>query len=246
MIRAEQMSMYMGAKLNPKSGYENDVLIYVKPSELDGIKAGSYIDVVDHIRLARTLFHYPQFNIIVCSQLSYEYLQYKLFKNKLVLIPQQHCNFDNILRTRKEIKNVGFIGSIETLNYPHDKFKQQMADIGLNFINNQRFKNREEIVEFYKQLDIQVCWNPGSDIFKNPLRLTNAASFGIPTVGYPERGYKEFSGNYIEVKTIEGLIEEVKKLKDESYYKKWSDKIIEAVKPYHISKIAEKYKELCV
>ena len=29
LIRAWQMAEYMGAKLNPTSGYENDVLIYI-------------------------------------------------------------------------------------------------------------------------------------------------------------------------------------------------------------------------
>ena len=51
MIRGDQIADYIGAKLNPSSGFEDDVCIYVKPHverppfDFKGKK--SYLDIVD-------------------------------------------------------------------------------------------------------------------------------------------------------------------------------------------------------
>lgn len=244
------MAEYLGVKFNPEKNDDNDICIYVKPA-LEGIGEGSYIDVVEDLRIIDNLLKYPKLKIIVLSQAGHDYLKNCQYKNDIVIIPQQHCNFERFVRDRKEITTVGVIGSKDTFDYSVLEFRKRMEAIGLKFITNYSFGSRQEVVNFYKQIDIQVSWNVDrrrricrQKLFRDSLRLKNAASFGIPTVAFPEVNYKEFEGNYIPVKDIDSMIEEIKKLKDKEYYKQWSDKIIIEAENFHISKIAEKYKQL--
>ena len=245
LIRAEQMSEYLGAKFNPAGGYENDVCIYIKPSRLLKFAKNSYIDIVDANSLSyiRFLEDNPQLSVIAASQYSYEYLSKSL--KKVVLIPQQHCNFENILRHRKEINTVGIIGGLDAFQYSVEDTKEKLKKIGINLINENFYSNRADVVDFYKKIDIQITWRPIPHHLKNAMKLYNAASFGIPTVGYPELANKEFEGYYIQATTIDQLIDGVKKLKDNpEYYNEFSKKIVKKAAEYHISKIAKLYKNL--
>jgi hypothetical protein len=246
IIRGEQMVKYLGAKYNPVGGYEYDVRIYVKPQSLDVLNNGSYVDIVDSVRVLRNILQYPSLWAIVLSKAGERWLRSK-GKEKVVVIPQHHCNIENFRKEKKEIVTVGVIGSEDTFSQPLGWFSGEMEKIGLRFITSFSWKSREEVVDFYKRIDIQVAWNKERNrqkSIRDSLRIKNAASFGIPTVAYPEINYEEFEGNYIKVKTIEGLIEEVRKLKDKTYYDKWSERVFEKAQEFHISKIAEMYRRL--
>lgn len=245
LIRGNQISEHIGAKLNPEDGYGSDVCIYVKPYELKGIKKGSYVDIVDCTAYIRRLKNYPDLNIIVLSDEGKRHLERRGLKNKIVVIPQHHCNIENLKRERREITKVGFIGSPDSFSLPWDEFAGKMAKLGLEFVTNTSFSSREEVVGFYKEIDIQVSWSIDLTVQKrlrDSLRLKNAASFGIPTLAYPEINYREFEGNYIKAETPEIMVEEIRKLTDPKYYDSWSEKVIKAAEPFHISRIAEKYK----
>jgi hypothetical protein len=246
-IRGEQMAQYLGAKYNPsEDDCKNDIRIYVKPTELESIKRDSYIDVVDGEFLVEELKNRPDLKVIACSKVSYEYLTHKL-KNKLFLIPQHHCNFERFKRQRREVNTVGAIGIPIGFDKPdiESQIIKKLTDNRLVYKNECTYQSREDIVNFYKDIDIQIVWIDGNKPLKNPLRIVNAASFGIPTVAHRQIGYKEFEGNYIGVETIDDLIDEVKKLRDDKdYYNYWSAKIIKPAEEYHINKIAKLYKQL--
>jgi len=251
LIRGEQIAEYLGARFNPAADYENDVCIYVKPLAFEEIKEGSYIDILEAVGLTKILFNYPKLGIIVISQAACEYLKNNQYKNNIVVIPQHHCNFERFIRDRKEITTVGVIGSKDSFEYPIDEFRERLGKIGLKFTTNHSFKNRQDVIDFYKQIDIQVSWNIDTrrkilrqKLFQDPLRMKNAASFGIPTVAFPEINYKEFEENYISVNSTDLMISEIEKLKNKDYYEQWSSKIIKEAEKYHISKIAKKYKQL--
>lgn len=106
------------------------------------------------------------------------------------------------------------------------------------------FQTREDVVDFYKKIDIQIVWDKIYRLLKNPLKIVNAASFGIPTVGYPHKGYKEVDGYYIKALTIDHLVEEVKKLKDQGVYEAATKDLVPLAKKYHISEIAKLYEKL--
>jgi len=58
-------------------------------------------------------------------------------------------------------------------------------------------------------------------------------------------GYKEFEGYYSQFVTMGDLMDEVERLRDDSYYDAYSKRIKEKAKEYHISRIGELYRNLC-
>ena len=123
-------------------------------------------------------------------------------KNDLVLIPEHHCNFERIRRRRKKITTVGFIGSYSSFKYkPFEELRRRLAEIGFEFIAYFTYKNRQDVVDFYKKIDIATFGYPDIDEpFRHPTRLISASSFGIPTVCSWHPAFKEFEGNYIDEK----------------------------------------------
>lgn len=49
-IRGEEIAKYGRFKLNPKSGYENDTCVWVKPTGLGHIRDGDWVGVLDGLR----------------------------------------------------------------------------------------------------------------------------------------------------------------------------------------------------
>jgi len=250
LIRGEQIAEYLGAKYNPENSYENDVCIYIKPSmKIDGTPDvqfvnKAYIDIIDYKEYIQWLRERPELSGIVASQYAYDILRKSRMPNKIVFIPQQHCNFERFVRDRKGIKNVGIIGAPRTFQYSTDEISDRLEQIGLRLVVNTDFQSRIDVVNFYKNIDVQIIWDSIYRPLKTPLKIINAASFGIPTLGYPHRGYREVDGHYIKAQTIDQLMEEVEKLKDPKNYKTASENLLQMAENYHISKITEMYKEL--
>ena len=103
IIRGDQIAKHLGAKLNPTSGYENDTCIYVKPMmrkgddfKFEGKRA--YLDIIDGANLAQVVQRHPKVGVITCSQADFETMSKELPNNRIVLIPQHHCNFERIKR----------------------------------------------------------------------------------------------------------------------------------------------------
>lgn len=248
-IRGEQVSQYLGGKYNPTNVYEGDILIYLKPKTLDHIKDGSYVDFSDAEEyLIKLLLRRPKIKLIASSQTSYEFLKEKL-SNKLFLIPEHHCNFERIQRTRKKVSTGGIITNPSPLTYKvSDEVKAALKKIGFEFITCCNWKNRQDVIDFYKQIDFHVIawfgYFDDYDPFRHPTKIINAASYGIPTIANWKAGYKEFEGNYIPVHNINDLVKEAEKLKNPSYYNKLASKIIKASEPYHIENIVKLYRKL--
>lgn len=247
LIRGEQMAAWLGCKLNPTSGYENDVCIHVKPPGLDRIRDGDWVDVMDGDpgAISGWLNGRPKVNVITFSKLTDEQFRRRV-GNNMVLIPQHHCNFDREMRSRKEVSTAGFIGGEIGFDYSFDLMREMFGVIGLDFLVRCRYRTREDVVDFYRKIDIQVVWSHSSYRLqpKAPLKVVNAASFGIPTVALPPVCYWEVDGHYIGVDGIDGLLGELYKLKNHHYYGAWANRIVPWAEEYHISRIAELYRKL--
>lgn len=241
MIRGEQMAHYLQAQYNPKK--KVGVCIYVKPESMDGIEDGDYIDVVDGAHLVDWLKERPKIKAIACSQSSYQYLKDNL-KNEVVYLPQHHCNYQRIPRKRKGVKVVGLIGHQSGFPLSIEEVTQQLRSIGVDFITKFDYRHRQEVVDFYQKIDLQIIWPTGDRLYKNPLKIINAASFGIPTVAPRKLAYQEMEGFYIPVKTVDELVKEIEKFKNLKYYDQWSKKIRAEAEKYHISQIAKLYRKL--
>jgi len=256
MIRGNQIAEQIGAKFNPESGYENDVCIYVKPYAPKGHDfnfegKSPYLDIIDGHSYGELLFRYPNVSGIVCSQADYDIMSNiydkkgKTIKNKIVLIPQHHCNFKRVKRTRKEVTVVGCIGTRYAFPFLPKDLKKELAKRKMELIEFSRFFTRQDIIDFYQKIDVQIVWRPYRKILSNPLKIVNASSFGVPTIALDETAFKELEGHYIPVKDFKEFLEQLDKLRSEpDMYQFYSEKCIDISEKYHIEKVGEMYKKL--
>src|SRR3990167_10002609 len=248
MIRGDQIAGYIGANLNPTSGYENGVCIYVKPLVREGddfvFEGNPYLDIIDGHNLGQLVQKHPEVTVIVCSEADYEVMS-KVIPNKIVLIPQHHCNFERVKRIRKEVNTVGVIGEAKAFLYLPKELKQLLAERGMNLIEYSRFFTRQDIIDFYQKIDIQIVWRPYKKILSNPLKLVNAASFGIPTIALDEKAFKEMKTCYVPVGDLAELLVALDELRaSPSYYDGYSIRCLKKAEKYHIENISTLYEEL--
>lgn len=246
-IRAEEMSAYLLVRLNPTDGFENDVCIYVKPRNLDGIRDGDWVDFLDGDKgLIGLLAKRPGVNVIAASRASYDVLR-GVLQNQIVLIPSHHINQERFKRERTEINTAGYIGSPspEAIKMYED-IGVELGEVGFDLRTCFNYKTRQDAIDLYRNIDIFVIgdWVGDDSPHKIPTKIINAASFGIPTIAYPLVGYKELEGYYVPSRNVDELKTEILKFKDEDYYKKWSSRVLEMAEPYHISNISQLYLNL--
>jgi hypothetical protein len=245
IIRGKQISQYLGAKLNPVEGYENDICIYVKPHLMTQFAKHSYIDIMDASHSAVLNFTKMHIPIILSSLSAYDVYSKAFKKNKFVFIPQHHCNYERIRRERPRVTTVGIIGYHASFVYPMEDVRKRLQEVGMELLFENHILNRTDAVNAYKKIDIQITWVESTWITKNAMKLYNAASFGIPTVGLKQQIYKEFEGYYIPITTMDGMIKKIVKLKeDKEYYAQFSEHIIPKAEEYHIANIAKLYRQL--
>ena len=215
-VRGEEIAKYLGAKFNQE---RSDVNIYVKGCRKEEVEDGDYVDVLDDLWMMDWLMDKPKIKVIAMSLSHQDYLKSKL-KNEIVYIPHHHVNFDRVKRTRKEITTCGYVGS-----------PRKITVKGFKFIYMEAFKTRQDIINFYKKIDIQVIGDVKDAPYYHPTKIINAMSFGIPTVSPKKMGYREVEGFYFQD------LEELRNGWD-------ADKLIQEAEKYHISNIAKKYRQL--
>jgi hypothetical protein len=265
-VRGKQVAQLLGAKINPTSGFENDTCIYVKVRPPENHPKNTYLDVDDATNAVKWLKTHHNTGIIVNSKMSKDYLKKLLKRNDIKVIPHMHCNYENWVRPDEwKVKTVGIIGSKTSFKYSISEIREKLGAIGLKLIYNKDYwkhygdrgewtedHRRMQVVDFYKMIDIQIVWRP-DDTFsedqkplKNPNKLVNASSFGIPTVSYPEKGFMyEWHNKFIAVNTIDELVRWVEELKDnKSFYNVFSKESLRMAKEYHKDKIIQLYLQL--
>jgi glycosyltransferase involved in cell wall biosynthesis len=248
IIRAVQIAEYLGAKLNPLSGYQDDICIYVKPhvhpDQDFQFEGRPYLDIIDGYALIPLLQRHPEVPVIACSQTDFDRLTQGL-SNKIVFIPQHHCNFERVTRKRHDITMVGVIGTPGAFPFLPPELKSELAKRGIQLWEYSHFISREDIINFYLNIDIQIVWRPYHIKMANPLKLVNAASFGIPTIALEESYFKEMEGCYIPVNNLKEFLIELDKLKaNPKLYEKYANKCLAKAEVYHIQNIARQYQKL--
>lgn len=255
ITRGEQIANFIGAKLNPTDGYQEDICIYVKPPHkpgqdflFEGKKA--YLDIQDAPGCHDLLKNHPEVTVIAASNWMYEVLK-KTLPNKIVIIPEHHCNFERLRRTRKEIATVGCIGTSGSFKYMPKDIKERLAARGIKFIEFSKIFTRQDVVDFYSSIDIQIMWRPqmnsSKNQLRNPLKIINASSFGIPTIMYEEPSSMEMDGCFIPIHSLDEFLTQLDKLRsDPKLYDQYAKRCIEKSEEYHIEKIAQLYKNLAI
>lgn len=251
IIRGQQIAAQIGAKLNPETDYENDVCIYVKPHvprgyenkvQFEGKK--TYLDIIDGWALGPVLKNYPQVTAIACSRTDYDTLG-QVASNKIIFIPQQHCNFERVKRDRDQITTVGVIGTTWAFHWLPEDLKDRLAERGMNLLEFSEFYTRQDIIDFYKKIDVQIVWRPYRKKLANPLKIVNASSFGIPTVALDEPYFKEMDGCYLPVQNLESLLARLDELRaSPALYEDYSRRCLKKAEGYHIENVAKLYQAL--
>src|SRR3990167_9511012 len=157
--------------------------------------------------------------MIVCSQADMEVMSGEV-SNRIVYIHQHHCNFERIRREGREVTTIGVIGTRGAFPYLPKELKRELAKIDMKLIEFSKFYTRQDIIDFYLSIDIQLVWRPYKKILSNPLKIVNAASFGIPTIALDR------------LRTTTSL------------YVNYARECVERSEYYHIEKVGEMYKEL--
>lgn len=251
MIRGDQIADYLGAKLNPEyyQEFQDDICIYVKPHvhadddfKFEGKK--SYLDIVDGWDLITLIEKHPEVGVIACSAQDVEILS-KRIPNEIELIPQHHCNYDRVKRNRNGISTVGIIGTKNAFKFIPNELKEGLKDRGIELLEYSKFFTRQDIIDFYMNIDLQLVWRPYRMRLSNPLKIVNASSFGIPTIALDESVFKEVMDCYIPVKSVDEFLTNLDiLLESETAYDNYSKACLKRAENYHISKIAELYKKL--
>jgi hypothetical protein len=237
-IRGLQMAQHFKARLNPPEwSYDFDIHIWVKQQPPDPLPDNSWLDVLDEHRRIPWLKQHPECGVIASSETGHEHLTEVLGRDDILLIPQHHVNFDRLRRARQEVLVAGVVGGPGAIQCDIDDLKQVLADLGLEFRWLRHFRNPAEIVEFYQDLDVQIVWRKQNRPLKNPLKIINAMSFGIPTIGYPEMAYREVEGYYWPVHDFTELSTAIHELRDGFDARR----LIEKAEEYHIEQIAPLY-----
>lgn len=250
IVRGEQIAAFMGnARLNPPSGYEDDVCIYVKPHIKPGndfkFEKKSWIDIHEAFDLRHTLDKYPEVGVIAFSELDVQTLS-RFVKNKIVLIPHHHVNFERAKREREGITRVGISGSFKAFTHIPEVIRQGLKDRKIELVEYSTFYPRTSVARFHKSIDIHLHWRPFlRRALSCPFKITNAMSFGVPTIALDEPSYKEVEGCYIGVKTAEEWLEKLDYLiENPDQYATYAQMGIEKAERYHIENIAKLYEEL--
>lgn len=248
MIRSDQIVEYLKdeAKLNPTSWNKDDISIYVKPhirpgNDFEFVTKNSWIDIIDGWGLIPLLERHPEVGVIACSTQDGEKLA-KVLKNRIMVIPQHHCNYDRLKRNSKKIETVGIIGTESAFAFIPEGLEEELTKRNIKLLKYSKFFSRQDIINFYMQIDVQLVWRPYRMKLSNPLKIVNAASFGIPTIAYDEEVFKEVENCYVGVKTVNEILFGLDTQKDVLQY--MSEICFKKAEDYHISEIAKLYKLL--
>lgn len=249
VIRGNQIAERLGARLNPKEQYQADTCLYVKSyppaDEWGGFRRPPYLDVVDgYGLLSRLLAAHSEIPVIVCSETDRGTLGTRL-QNPLTLIPQQHCNFEREPRTRRGVKVVGIIGTWYAWQFLPSGLEAALRERDLTLWQYSSFTCRGDVVDFYRNIDVQLVWRPYAKPLSNPLKLVNAAAFGVPTIAFAEPAFNEMADCYLPVETLGELLARLDRLTSSpQMYADYSGRGLEKAEAYHLDRIAARYREL--
>lgn len=245
-VRGTQILSYLSEHY-PDVVEKSNVEIFIKRDI--GSNAGNAIKIVDLIDLELPLYKVSEADgFIVTNDVAKEYAERRTSK-PVYVIPHHHCNFDDLRREDREVKTVGYIGAVDRLSILVDILRKKLEKHGFEFVTHflTLEDSRDSVVDKYLGLDISLVFDNSSAKFsfppelKNPLKVVNAGSFGIPTVGFRELAYRDV--RMIEASNTHKIIVSCLALRDKSVYNPVATDCVEEAKKFHIKEIAKKYVE---
>ncbi len=166
-----------------------------------------------------------------------------------VEIPHHHCNFDNLrIPRRTGLPVIGFISTPDRWSRNLRLAKKTGYALVTN-VSRKGPRGFEAMIEAYMGTDIGFAYRITSDKlrFNCANKLTNFMSFGIPSVLTPESGYLEYGRHgetVLYAYTTEDFVDMIRWLgQDIDLRARMGDACYEAAKPFHITRIADRYRE---
>lgn len=257
-IRAHQIADYLGATVYDDGIPElppDTTCVVIKdmpPPEIRHLKC--YVDVLDGRLLRYKLAATPDVGVIAFTRESRRHLNMFLGRRDTIYLPQHHCNFERVVRPPRDIRTVGFVGSRSSLSWPVRMVEEKLAAVGLEFfvlmLRLGRPMERHAVTEFYKHIDIQIFCRTRTRFtqhrFKDSLKILNAGSYRIPTVGSPiHTGVGAMPGMMVVREDIDQIVAACAELRDNpEQYETVVNNVYPLTEAYHISHIAPMYLQL--
>lgn len=247
-VRGEEIASYLDALANPKVCPSDVVQIHVKPRYPESLPTGAYVDLLDDLSYVERLKSRRDIRLVAMTRVLEEYLHEQLPEHEIVYIPHHHVNFERTRRESRSIKRCGYVGVNNIFQQTSARgIGRMLEQVGLEFESLFNFERREDILAFYQRIDLQVIplfgfrtdWPTG-----HPTKIWNAASFGIPTIAWPVRGYAEATGYYLPAADPEDMAKKARAIADGTHYDLWPERLIAKAEEYHIERIAELYRGL--
>ncbi|HYW09705.1 MAG TPA: glycosyltransferase [Longimicrobium sp.] len=260
-IRGRQMATALGcdlvrlADLTPEVGARYEALIYVKipaaASVMDEIgRRGvrQFVDVLDNYGWRSLRRVAPFVDTFVGANLTHAVYLAKLTGRAAVELEHHHCNFDELRIPHGRGPTLGFIAGQK--QWPMNR--RIVGRLGYPVVHNGVRKGEgafASLIDAYMATDVGFAYRMESNKlrFNCANKLTNYMSFGIPSVLTPEGGYLEFARHgetcfYAHNKEDFALL--VQHLaRDPELRRRMGDAAYEAARPFHISRIAERYRD---
>jgi hypothetical protein len=241
------------AVMDPQDLNSQDVVVLIKVCPEDYIvdtAAQCYMDVIDSTGTFHALDRYPQMKAIAISRLAYNYLSERYGEDRVVFIPEHNCNFDRALRiTEWPIKSAGYIGEAACFHCDVDELRSKLKEVGVSFEFCTKYKTRKDVLDFYGMIDLQITFRVDEKhigvpaMLKNPLKLNNAGSCGIPSISYPEANYiDEWEGCFWPATSIDEIIDTIHGINNSKLmYQCMQSAAIGRAETYHIERIIGHY-----
>jgi hypothetical protein len=261
-IRGRQISEALGCdsvslpELTPEVARRYEAVLYVKriPSTrvLESIRAAGvkqFYDPLDHYAWRDVGRGAPHLDAFIGANLTHAVFLQHRFGRPAVEIPHHHCNFDELrIPAGRTPPTLGFISTPD--HWPENR--RMVARLGLPVVSNVSRKGEggfARLIDAYLSVDVGFTWRMKSDKlrFNCANKLTNFMSFGIPSVQTPESGFLEY-GRHGETcfyaHTKHDFVELLRYVaSDPDLRRRMGDACYEAARPFHISRIAERYRE---
>ncbi len=262
-IRGMQMAAELGCdtlrldELTPEAASRYEALIYVKTPAEPAVMAEirrrgvrQLVDALDNYRwrsLKRVAEHV---DVFIGANLTHALFLHRLTGRPGVELPHHHCNFGQLrVPSRSGPPSLGFIAGKK--QWPMNR--RLVERLGFPLVSNVQRKGEgafASLIDAYLAVDVGFAYRMESDKlrFNCANKLTNYMSFGIPSVLTPEGGYLEVARHgetCLYAHNKDDFVMLLRHLaEDPDLRRRMGDDAYEAARPYHISRIAERYREL--
>lgn len=261
-IRARQIARELGCDtirlehLTPEAAAAYEAVVYVKRApgrrvmeEIRRRGVRQVYDVLDHYRWWAIGRAAHSLDAFIGANLTHAVHLQRRFGVPAVEIPHHHCNFAELRIPERNPPTLGFMSTPD--HWPLNR--RLAARTGLPVVANVSRKGAdgfERLIDAYMAVDIGIVWRWRADKmrFNCANKLTNYMSFGIPSVLTPESGFLQYGRHgetVLYAHTKRDFVDLIRWLADDpALRRRMGDACYEAARPFHISRIAERYRAL--